>query len=185
MHPEDNTKTAIVTPSDLYEFLCMPLGLKNTAQTFQHVMDSVLQGPNCIFIYHIASSSDEEYLREICSVCCQGCDFDFVFQLEERLFGLKTINFLGHQLSKHGSILLPSKFKAQNKGNHSKQHCPPESETRYSTFDCEFLELYMATTPFKFASISKFSIEIRHIVGKTNVEASLVLLVNTIMLSLG
>ncbi|XP_064465457.1 uncharacterized protein LOC135377013, partial [Ornithodoros turicata] len=44
MAPEDIPKTAIVTPFGLYEFLRMPFGLKNAAQTFQRFIDTVLRG---------------------------------------------------------------------------------------------------------------------------------------------
>jgi cleavage and polyadenylation specificity factor subunit 1 len=41
MDHADVCKTAIVTLFGLFEFLSMPLGLKNAAQTFQHLMDRI------------------------------------------------------------------------------------------------------------------------------------------------
>lgn len=35
-HPDDIQKTAVNTPFSFWEFLWMPLGLRNTAQTSQH-----------------------------------------------------------------------------------------------------------------------------------------------------
>ena len=43
MAPEHVPKTAITTPFGLFEFVRMPFGLKNSAQAFQRLMDSVLR----------------------------------------------------------------------------------------------------------------------------------------------
>ena len=51
MNSEDICKTAIVTPFGLFEFLSMPFGLKNTAQTFQRLMDWIFKGLPFVFIY--------------------------------------------------------------------------------------------------------------------------------------
>ncbi|GFR84971.1 Pol polyprotein [Elysia marginata] len=73
MHPDNILKTAIITPFGLYEFLRMPFGLKNAVQTFQRLMDTVLLGLSCEFVYLddilVASSSDQEHLQDIRSVC--------------------------------------------------------------------------------------------------------------------
>ena len=116
VHPDDIPKTAIITPFGLYEFLRMPFGLKNAAQTFQRLMDTVLQGLTCTFVYLddilVASSSEQEHLQDIRSVCNRLQDAGLVIKLEKCLFGLKSLAFLGHQISHLGSTPLPSKVKA-------------------------------------------------------------------------
>lgn len=51
VHPDDISKTAVITPFGLWEFVRMPFGLKNAAQAFQRLMDTVLRGLDCTFVY--------------------------------------------------------------------------------------------------------------------------------------
>jgi hypothetical protein len=51
MHPSDIQKTAVTTSFGLFEFPFMSLGLRNTAQTFQHFMDDILRGLYFRFAY--------------------------------------------------------------------------------------------------------------------------------------
>lgn len=48
---KDIAKTAITTPFALFEFTRMPFGLRNAPQTFQRVMDQILQGLPFVFTY--------------------------------------------------------------------------------------------------------------------------------------
>ena len=69
VHPDDIPKTAISTPFGLFEFLRMPFGLRNAAQTFQRFIDEVLRGLNFVYAYIddllIASSSEAEHLTHL------------------------------------------------------------------------------------------------------------------------
>ena len=65
MEPADVPKTAVITPFGLFEFLRMPFGLRNAAQTFQRFIDEVLRGLHFTYAYIddvlVASTSPEEH----------------------------------------------------------------------------------------------------------------------------
>ena len=65
VEPSDVPKTAIITPFGLFEFLRMPFGLRNAAQTLQRFMDQVLRGLDFVYTYIddvlIASPDAEEH----------------------------------------------------------------------------------------------------------------------------
>ncbi|CAI2738035.1 unnamed protein product, partial [Dicrocoelium dendriticum] len=67
--PDDIAKTAVITPFGLFEYLRMPFGLSNAAQTFQRFIHEVTRGLEGVYPYLddilIASSSDEEHLRHL------------------------------------------------------------------------------------------------------------------------
>ena len=105
--PEDIPKTAVITPFGLWEFLRIPFGLKSAAQTFQRLMDSVLQDSDCAFVYLddilIASSSEKEHLEDLRILFQRLTEQGLVIRLEKCLFGVPSLEFLGHQVSKNGS----------------------------------------------------------------------------------
>jgi len=51
VHPDDVTKSAIITPFGLFEFPYMSFGLRNAAQTFQRFIDKVLRDLDFCYAY--------------------------------------------------------------------------------------------------------------------------------------
>jgi hypothetical protein len=51
MTAQDIAKTAIITPFSLFEYLFMPFGLRNAAQTFQRFMDRLFKHLRFMFCY--------------------------------------------------------------------------------------------------------------------------------------
>ena len=70
--PDDIHKTAIITPFGLFKFVRMSFGLRNSAQSFQRLMDNVLQGIDFVFVYLddilVASSSATEHQQHLCQL---------------------------------------------------------------------------------------------------------------------
>lgn len=114
--PEDIPKTAIVTPFGLFEFLRTPFGLKNAAQAFQRMMDSIFAGMDCLFIYLddilVASSSKTQHLKDLTQLFTLLSGHGLIINPKKCQFGVETINFLGHRVSREGCTPLPSKVQA-------------------------------------------------------------------------
>lgn len=80
--PDDVPKTAVVTPFGLFEFLRMPFGLKNAAQAFQRLVDSVCQDLDFVFAYIddflVASDNPEKHLEHLRALFQQLSDNGFI-----------------------------------------------------------------------------------------------------------
>ena len=116
MAPGDIPKTAVITPFGLWEFVCMPFGLKNAGQTFQRLMEQILRGMPFAFVYLddilISSSSRAEHashLRQVLEVLAAN---GMVIQKSKCVFGVSSLTFLGHQVSSAGISPMPERVTA-------------------------------------------------------------------------
>ena len=113
--PEDVPKTAVTTPFGLFEFLRMPFGLRNAAQTFQRFMDKVLRGLDFCYDYIddllIASSSPEEHLQHLRLVLERLENHDILINASKSLFGVAALDFLGHHVDCNGIRPLNTKVQ--------------------------------------------------------------------------
>ncbi|CAH8665383.1 unnamed protein product [Schistosoma margrebowiei] len=116
MAPEDIEKTAVITPFGLFEFLRMPFGLKNAAQTFQRYMDEVTRGLEFVFVYIddvlIASSSTEEHVQHLHTLFERFKSYGVVINPSKCIFGASSLEFLGHHIDSQGIKPLEEKVKA-------------------------------------------------------------------------
>ena len=94
----------------------MPFGLKNTAQTFQRFMDSILQDLDFVFVYLdnilVASKSRKEHKQYLIILFGRLQTHGLVINLKKCQFGVEQIHFLGHCVDKDGIRPLPSKVEA-------------------------------------------------------------------------
>lgn len=116
MEEEDIVKTAICTPFGSYEYLRMPFGLRNAAQTQQRLMDEVLRGLPFVFVYLddilIASRNSEEHRQHITEVFDRIQQYGLIINIIKSDFGLSSVDFLGHTVTSQGITPLPAKVVA-------------------------------------------------------------------------
>ncbi len=118
MEPESIPKTAFTTSSGLYEFLRLPFGLKNSAATFQRLMELVLKdvrGKSC-FVYIddvvVYSKSEEEHLVHLRAVFQCLSRAGLTLNLQKCNLMQKSLTFLGHVISAEGIKTDPAKVEA-------------------------------------------------------------------------
>ena len=82
----------------------------------QRLTDTVFQNVSCVFVYFddilIASTTVKQHICDIRTVCRRLNDSGLTIRLEKYTFGVKSINFLGHQITGEGLIPLRSKVHA-------------------------------------------------------------------------
>lgn len=112
---EDIPKTAITTPFGLFEFLRMPFGLSNAAQTFQRFIHAVTRGLPFVFAYVddllVASSTPVEHTNHLRLLFQRLSDHGIIINAAKSEFGRSELDFLGHRLDRHGIRPLPSKVQ--------------------------------------------------------------------------
>lgn len=118
MEPHDIPKTAFNVEHGHFEFLRMPMGLKNSPSTFQRVMDNVLRGlQNVICLVYlddviIFSTSLQEHINNLEKVFQRLRESNFKIQLDKSEFLKLETAYLGHVISRDGIKPNPDKIAA-------------------------------------------------------------------------
>lgn len=118
MDPSDVHKTGFNVENGHYEFLRMPMGLKNSPSTFQRVMDNVLRGlQNEICLVYlddiiVFSTSLQEHIINLDKVFKRLRESNFKIQMDKSEFLKLETEFLGHIICKEGVKPNPNKIKA-------------------------------------------------------------------------
>ncbi len=106
VEPEDIPKTAVITPFGLFEFLRMPFGLRNAAQSFQRFIDKVLRGLVFCFRYIddllIASTTRSDHIHHVRQVLERIAAHGLTIIPSKSVFAVDSLDFLGHHVSSSG-----------------------------------------------------------------------------------
>ena len=103
-------------PFGLFEFVTMPFGLRNATQTFQRLMNQVLQGLECCFVYVddvlVVSTDEEQHKKDLCQVFQRLQKAGITINPAKCKFGQRNIQFLGHEINSDGIKPRADKVKA-------------------------------------------------------------------------
>lgn len=112
---EDVHKTAVIAPFGLFDFLRMPFGLRNSAQTFKRFMHYVFQDISFIFIYIddllVASRDKDEHMCHLRIVYQRLQEFGLRINVSKCKFGVSSLEFLGQEITQNG--IRPSASRVQ------------------------------------------------------------------------
>ncbi len=115
---ESKEFTGFATRSKFWKWRVLPMGMKNSSGAFQRKMDKVLgnlkwKSVMCyiddLIIY---SKTFEEHLQHIQEVMERLEEAGMYIKLSKCAFGMESIDFLGHTISKEGVQADPKKIKA-------------------------------------------------------------------------
>ena len=116
VYPSDIEKTAIITPFGLFEYVKMPFGLRNSAQSFQRWMDDICRDLNFVYVYIddilVTSKSKEEHLRHLDILFSRLNEHGIIINPAKCLFGVSELDFLGFHVSADGLKPMKSKIQA-------------------------------------------------------------------------
>lgn len=119
MDPKDVHKTGFNVERGHYEFLRMPMGLKNSPSTFQRVMDNVLQGVENTIVYLddilVFSTSLQEHIVNLKKVFQRLRETNFKIQMDKSEFLKRETPYLGHIITREGVKPNPDKISAISK----------------------------------------------------------------------
>jgi len=114
--PGDVPKTAIITPFGLFEYVYMPFGLRNAAQTFQRLMDRILGDLPYTFVYLddiiIFSRDPQEHTQHLEELLHRLQQNGLVINPAKCEFFRSSLEFLGHHVDAQGMQPLPSHVQA-------------------------------------------------------------------------
>ena len=116
MNEDDIQKTAVTTPFGKYEWLYMPMGMRNSGASFQRLMDSLFRDLDCVFNYLddilVFSPDEQTHHRDLDAVFKILHEHQLRVSLDKCAFYQTEIDFLGHRIGAEGVQPAPHKVSA-------------------------------------------------------------------------
>ena len=116
IHEDDKFKTCVVTPWGTFQFKRLAMGLNNSAQCLQKLLDSILGDIPGLFIYLddflVFNKNKEDHIKTLEEIFKRLDEAGLSISLSKCLFGVKEIEFLGFKVNKNGITPLDSKVSS-------------------------------------------------------------------------
>ncbi|RVW43991.1 Transposon Ty3-G Gag-Pol polyprotein [Vitis vinifera] len=112
MSPDDEEKTAFITPHGLYCYKVMPFGLKNAGATYQRLMTKIFKpliGRSRRYL--VKSKTREQHILHLQEVFLLR-KYDMKLNPSKCAFGVSAGKFLGFMVSQRGIEVSPDQVKA-------------------------------------------------------------------------
>ncbi|RVW15502.1 Retrovirus-related Pol polyprotein from transposon 17.6 [Vitis vinifera] len=118
MSPDDEEKTAFITPHDLYCYKVMPFGLKNAGATYQRLMTKIFKPliGHSVEVYIddivVKSKTREQHILHLQEVFHLLQKYGMKLNSSKCAFGVSAGKFLGFMVSQRGIEVSPDQVKA-------------------------------------------------------------------------
>ena len=116
LDPESQAKTTMVTPWGTFMFKKLAMGLRNSAQSFQRLVDHVLTGLPKVFAYMddilVHSETEEEHISILGQLFHRLNEAGLAINLGKCVFGTDELEYLGYHVDKNGIRPLVRKLQA-------------------------------------------------------------------------
>jgi hypothetical protein len=117
MENKSKKYTAFCTDRGLFEYNCMPFGLKNAPATYQRMMNELLSGLEDFCVVYlddvlVFSKTFVEHKQHIRTVLERFRGIGLTLTSRKCQFGKTFVKFLGHVVSENGVGMNPEKVQA-------------------------------------------------------------------------
>ena len=113
---ESKPLVTISTHKGLFQYERLPFGVSSAPSIFQRVMDNLLQGIPGVCVYLddilITGSTEEEHLQHLDEVLTRLSKAGLTLKKSKCAYLLKSVEYLGHTISKEGLHTSDSKVRA-------------------------------------------------------------------------
>ena len=109
LHPDDQVKTCFWWDNKVYQYTCLPFGLRNAPAHFQRCMDDAIavhRMGHCAFCYVddllVYSATAADHIKHVDAAFNMLHDIGLRIHPDKSVFGTDVIEYLGHNVSAYG-----------------------------------------------------------------------------------